>query len=80
MDNEAVKEVLKRLFTYMQFEEWRDELYANYETDSKKVFNAFTDLIVSQNNRIVELENKVTQLEESQNPEGSMTLQGYIVP
>ena len=67
MDNESVKEVLERLFTYMQFEEWCDELYANYETDSKKVFNAFTDLIVSQNNRIVELENKVKQLESGEN-------------
>jgi hypothetical protein len=36
------------------------------------------DFIEDQNNQIKSLENKVTKLEQSQNPEGSMTLQGYI--
>jgi hypothetical protein len=72
MDNESVKEVLEQFYEYMHAKEWFDD------PGAASVFNAFTDLIVSQNNRIVELENKVKQLEQSQNPKGSMTLQGYI--
>jgi hypothetical protein len=61
MDNESVTEVLEQFYEYMHREEWFDD------PGAMSVFNAFTDLIVSQNNRIVELENKVTQLESGEN-------------